>query len=111
MRGHCARMDDWYGAPSAQAEHRTTGQRAWCFGCHEWCYPAPHHCLCCQEAEGFPDVVDDAARQERDRLRTALTPLIADMRSCQYQPVLKGGTPRDWADRIEEALEDVRHLG
>lgn len=20
-------------------EHRTTGQRAWCYGCSEWCYP------------------------------------------------------------------------
>lgn len=20
-------------------EHRTTGQRAWCHGCSEWCYP------------------------------------------------------------------------
>lgn len=20
-------------------EHRTTGLRAWCFDCHEWCYP------------------------------------------------------------------------
>lgn len=20
-------------------EHRPTGQRAWCFGCTEWCYP------------------------------------------------------------------------
>lgn len=20
-------------------EHRTTGERAWCFDCSEWCYP------------------------------------------------------------------------
>lgn len=20
-------------------EHRTTGSRAWCFNCNEWCYP------------------------------------------------------------------------
>lgn len=25
--------------PSACGTHRTTGDRAWCFECKEWCYP------------------------------------------------------------------------
>lgn len=25
--------------PRECGEHRTTGGRAWCFGCSEWCYP------------------------------------------------------------------------
>lgn len=30
----------WEGEPHRECgEHRTTGQRAWCFSCSEWCYP------------------------------------------------------------------------
>ena len=32
--------------------HRTTGpHRAWCFDCHDWCYP-DDWCDCCHEAAG-----------------------------------------------------------
>ena len=31
--------DEWEGFAKRECgEHRTTGQRAWCFDCHEWCY-------------------------------------------------------------------------
>lgn len=31
----------WGGVTDRECdEHRTTGQRAWCFDCREWCYPA-----------------------------------------------------------------------
>ena len=33
---------EWEGYPVRECgEHRTTGRRAWCFDCHEWCYPDP----------------------------------------------------------------------
>lgn len=33
-------MSDWEGNPDRNCgEHRTTGARAWCFDCSEWCYP------------------------------------------------------------------------
>ena len=31
-------------------EHRTTGSRAWCFECSEWCYPAAG-CKGCELAQ------------------------------------------------------------
>lgn len=30
--------DDWQGC-SCGGEHRTTGSRAWCLKCQEWCHP------------------------------------------------------------------------
>jgi hypothetical protein len=33
-------MTDFEGHPDRECgEHRTTGERAWCHGCQEWCYP------------------------------------------------------------------------
>jgi hypothetical protein len=32
--------EDWEGNPDRNCgDHRTTGARAWCFDCREWCYP------------------------------------------------------------------------
>lgn len=30
---------NYLGKAGTTAEHRTTGGRAWCHSCHEWCYP------------------------------------------------------------------------
>lgn len=40
--------------PRACHEHRTVGpHRAWCFDCHEWCYPATSlGCIRCRHPEG-----------------------------------------------------------
>lgn len=37
---------EWNGSPPSPGEHRTTGSRAWCSDCHEWCYP-DLLCRCC----------------------------------------------------------------
>jgi hypothetical protein len=37
--------------PRACGEHRTTGRRAWCFECSEWCYPHDG-CIRCRYPEG-----------------------------------------------------------
>lgn len=29
-------------------DHRTTGGRAWCYQCSEWCYPKSYACPCCE---------------------------------------------------------------
>ena len=32
--------DNWEGYAERECgDHRTTGRRAWCFNCSEWCYP------------------------------------------------------------------------
>ncbi len=52
-------MTDKLGLPTAQwekgnflghgvCEHRTTGGRAWCYNCEEWCYPN-EPCVRCKE--------------------------------------------------------------
>lgn len=30
---------NWEGVSGSSCEHRTTGERAWCSTCQEWCYP------------------------------------------------------------------------
>ena len=42
---------NWEGQPKA-TEHRTVGQRAWCYQDKTWCYPTSN-CDCCLEAEGY----------------------------------------------------------
>lgn len=42
-------MTDRWGGVAAASEHRTTGQRAWCFQDRTWCYPSVY-CPCCLEA-------------------------------------------------------------
>lgn len=37
--------------PRACGEHRTTGNRAWCYDCREWCYPHDG-CIRCRHPEG-----------------------------------------------------------
>jgi hypothetical protein len=33
-------MSEWAGADGRECgDHRSTGQRSWCFDCTEWCYP------------------------------------------------------------------------
>lgn len=39
-------MTSWTGTPGTHNEHRTTGPRARCFDCNEWCYPTIL-CNCC----------------------------------------------------------------
>lgn len=39
-------MNDWAGKPDSTSEHRTTGRRAYCLQCNEWCYPELL-CDCC----------------------------------------------------------------
>lgn len=35
-----AAKTEWEGFADRECgEHRTTGSRAWCFACSEWCYP------------------------------------------------------------------------
>jgi len=41
----------WEGKPKA-SEHRTLGDRAWCFQDKEYCYPNSL-CPCCHEADGW----------------------------------------------------------
>ena len=49
-------------------DHRTTGRRAWCFECHEWCYPA-NPCRGCE----LPTL-----REENQRLRESLLSIATD---------------------------------
>ncbi|MHB1762648.1 MAG: hypothetical protein ACYCS4_07915 [Acidimicrobiales bacterium] len=49
-----ADREPYEGMASATGEHRTTGQRAWCFECGEWCYPE-QPCVCC--ARTTPDTL------------------------------------------------------
>ncbi len=39
-------QDQYEGLTGASGEHRSTGERAWCFECQEWCYPELP-CQCC----------------------------------------------------------------
>ena len=43
--------DNWEGHPKA-SEHRTLGERAWCFDCKTYCYRYGN-CDCCLEAKGW----------------------------------------------------------
>lgn len=47
-------------------EHRTTGQRAWCHGCSEWCYP-DQPCKGCE----LPQL-----RAEVERLQAAVPEVV-----------------------------------
>lgn len=41
------------GSRCGEANHRTTGDRAWCSSCGEWCYPH-HGCVGCRYPGGLP---------------------------------------------------------
>lgn len=44
--------EDWEGRPRRNCDqHRTTGHRAWCYTCTEWCYPT-RPCQGCAEPSG-----------------------------------------------------------
>ncbi len=49
--------------------HRTTGERAWCHGCGEWCW-REDACACCE----VPMLIDENERLtgERDKLAAAV---------------------------------------
>ncbi len=52
--------NEWTGFEERECgEHRTTGLRAWCFACSEWCYPESA-CAGCERPR--LDRVLDAAR-------------------------------------------------
>ena len=52
----------WEGNPKRECgDHRTTGLRAWCHTCTEWCYPEMP-CLGC----AFPEIEEE----RNDLLRT-----------------------------------------
>ena len=44
-------MSNWEGQPEA-TEHRTLGQRAWCYQDKTYCYPSVN-CDCCHVAKGW----------------------------------------------------------
>lgn len=45
---------DWEGREGRSCgEHRTTGSRAWCFQCSEWCYPR----LTCNGCVDYPSIL------------------------------------------------------
>jgi hypothetical protein len=45
---------DWEGREGRTCgEHRTTGSRAWCFQCSEWCYPR----LTCNGCVDYPSIL------------------------------------------------------
>lgn len=53
---------NWEGAAENECgEHRTTGGRAWCFACQEWCYRS----LPCRGCELPPLRAELAAERER----------------------------------------------
>lgn len=39
MAARALEAEHWQGAAGSPCEHHTTGRRAWCLDCHEWCYP------------------------------------------------------------------------
>lgn len=61
-------------------EHRTTGPRAWCFACTEWCYPE-EPCKGCE----LPTLRSAlaAAREESGRLREVLVHAL-DRYECDF---------------------------
>jgi hypothetical protein len=59
-------MTDFEGHPDRDCgEHRTTGNRAWCHDCQEWCYP-DSPCKGCELPQLRIQVAD--GKQDRDDL-------------------------------------------
>ena len=75
-------------------EHRTTGPRAWCSNCQEWCYPG----ILCRGCE-LPLLRQRAEQAEATLQR--VRDLAEDMRTW-YSP---HGVAADYAKRILEALD------
>lgn len=75
-------------------EHRTTGPRAWCSNCQEWCYPG----ILCRGCE-LPLLRQRAEQAEAAVQR--VRDLAEDMRTwCSPH-----GVAADYAKRIFEALD------
>ena len=52
-----------------RGEHRTTGGRAWCYDCSEWCYTAPEmQCKCCRVVALEAEVAALHVKAEYDAL-------------------------------------------
>lgn len=91
--------------PRTCGEHRTVGDRAWCYDCREWCYPKVElRCAGCDEdrdqmrtREEFLAGEVERLTAERDALRAATTALLAQ----------RHVTP-EWADGIEYACVKMR---
>jgi hypothetical protein len=85
-------------------EHRTTGQRAWCHSCTEWCYP-DGPCKGCElpqlhaEVERLRGRTHEIQAQEMTK-RAKLDSAIAEMRSrwdAARQWTEEVGLNADWA--------------
>lgn len=75
-------------------EHRTTGPRAWCSNCQEWCYPG----ILCRGCE-LPLLRQRAEQAEAAVQR--VRDLAEDMRTWRSPH----GVAADYAKRIFEALD------
>lgn len=86
-------QEPYEGLAGTPGEHRSTGVRAWCLDCREWCYKT-YPCRCCT------NTTPDALRQKiRDLLRGAAVDdvLISREQLCM------------WAQAVQDevGLDDV----
>lgn len=67
-------------------EHRTTGERAWCYDCREWCYPedpcGQRHC--CAEKVGIRPELEDGVEVLIDGDRYIITDIDFDLTRVSY---------------------------
>lgn len=86
-------QEPYEGLAGATGQHRTTGLRAWCLDCHEWCYPTLL-CPCC-------------ARTSPDTLRTWVWSLLDE--GGVDDVLVPRERLRAWAQAIEDevGLADV----
>ena len=89
--GRAAFEGDFYTGyePRECGDHRSTGSRAWCFECSEWCYPRIP-CKGC-EIEGLRDRVVriDRTMVPVEQLRAAIRQLFPDEMTPLAKSVLE----------------------
>lgn len=76
--------DNFGGHPDRECgEHRSTGLRAWCFGCSEWCYPE-QPCKGCELPMLRSSL--EALRDEVRRLPVSLSNVSDEMVVVRLRP-------------------------
>jgi hypothetical protein len=99
--------------PRTCGEHRTVGDRAWCYDCREWCYPKIElRCAGCDEdrdqmctREEFLAAKVERLIAENERLRSAAEQLLVDAKDV---PTI---SMRHVSHVLRAALEPVQRSG
>lgn len=82
---------DWEGRNIRSCgDHRSTGDRAWCHSCAEWCYPADG-CFGCKCPDGV-----DAVIEERDKLAAEIVQLREKLIDAEL--TIRGGQIHSWME-------------